>query len=133
MDVPADLKYTKNHEWVKIDGDVAKTGITEFAVKALSDLVYVDLPELEDLTEKGHPFAEVESVKAVADVYAPLSGEIATVNEELVDNLDHLAKDPYGKGWLATIKMSYPNEVEDLMDAEAYSKYLEEEAGKDGH
>ena len=133
MGVPADCKFTKNHEWVKIDGNVATVGITEFAVKALSDLVYVDLPELEDLTEKGHPFAEVESVKAVADVYAPLSGEVAKVNEELVDNLDFLANDPYGKGWIATIKMSYPNEVGSLMDAAAYEKFLAEEAGKDGH
>jgi glycine cleavage system H protein len=133
MGVPADCKFTKNHEWVKIDGNVATVGITEFAVKALSDLVYVDLPELEDLTEKGHPFAEVESVKAVADVYAPLSGEVAKVNEELVDNLDFLANDPYGKGWIATIKMSYPNEVAQLMDAGEYGKFLAEEAGKDGH
>jgi glycine cleavage system H protein len=128
MEVPGDLKYTKSHEWVKIDGDVAKTGITHFAVDALSDLVYVDMPEIADLTEKGHPYAEVESVKAVADVYAPLSGEIDSINEELVDNLDDLATDPYGKGWLATIKMSYPNEVADLMSAEAYQKYLDEEA-----
>jgi glycine cleavage system H protein len=127
MDVPADLKYTKNHEWVRIQGNVATVGITEFAVKALSDLVYVDLPELEDLTEKGHPFAEIESVKAVADVYAPLSGEVASVNEELVDNLEFLGEDAYGKGWLATIEMSYPNEVEDLLDAEAYQKFVDEQ------
>lgn len=133
MEVPGDLKYTKSHEWVRIEGNIATTGITEFAVQALSDLVYVDMPEIADLTEKGHPFAEVESVKAVADVNAPLSGEIESVNEELVDNLDDLAKDPYGKGWIAKIQMSYPNEVEKLMDAETYQKYLDEEAEQAGH
>ena len=87
MAVPTDLKYTKSHEWVKIEGDLAVAGITEFAVKALSDLVYVDLPELADLTEKGHPYAEVESVKAVADVLAPVSGEVEEINEDLVDQM----------------------------------------------
>lgn len=132
MDVPGDLKFTKSHEWVRVEGDLATVGITEFAVKALSDLVYVDMPELADLTEKGHPFAEVESVKAVADVYAPLSGEVESINEELVDNLDDLANDCYGKGWIAKIRMSYPNEVGTLLDADAYRKYLDQEAEKGG-
>lgn len=125
MAVPADLKYTKSHEWVKIEGKVITTGITEFAVKALSDLVYVDLPEIADLTEKGHPYAEVESVKAVADVLAPISGEIDEINEEVVDNLDFLANDCYGKGWLAKIQISYPNELPSLLSPEEYEKFLE--------
>jgi glycine cleavage system H protein len=128
MAVPADLKYTKTHEWVKIEGKVIVTGITEFAVKALSDLVYVDLPEIADLTEKGHPYAEVESVKAVADVHSPISGEVDEINEAVVDNLEFLSEDPYGKGWLAKIQISYPDELPTLLSAEEYEKILAKEA-----
>ncbi|MHC4861875.1 MAG: glycine cleavage system protein H, partial [Planctomycetota bacterium] len=103
---------------------------TEFAVKALSDLVYVDMPEIEDLTERGHPYAEIESVKAVADVNAPLSGEVAEINETLVENLDDLSNDPFGKGWIAKIKISYPEELKDLMSAEDYEVHLKQEAKK---
>jgi glycine cleavage system H protein len=130
MPVPEELKYTKSHEWVRIEGDIAVTGITEFAVKALSDLVYVDMPEIEDLTEKGHPYAEIESVKAVADVNSPISGEVAEINEALVDSLDDLANDPYGAGWLAKIKISYPDELSTLISAEDYEKHLAEEEKK---
>jgi glycine cleavage system H protein len=128
MAVPADLKYTKTHEWVKIQDKVVITGITEFAVKALSDLVYVDLPEIADLTEKGHPYAEVESVKAVADVHSPISGEVDEINEAVVDNLEFLSEDPYGKGWLAKIQISYPDELPTLLSAEEYEKILAKEA-----
>ena len=133
MSVPEELQYTKSHEWVKIEGDIATTGITEFAVKALSDLVYVDLPEIADLTEKGHPYAVVESVKAVADVNAPISGEVESINEDLVDNLDQLANDPFGTGWLAKIKVSYPDELGSLLSAAEYEKFLEETGGEAGH
>lgn len=133
MKVPPELKYTKSHEWVRIEGGIATTGITEFAVKALSDLVYVDLPEIADLTEKGHPYAEVESVKAVADVMAPISGEVEEINEAVVDNLEFLSEDPYGKGWLAKLKISYPDELEKLISAEEYEKHLEEEEKAGGH
>ena len=133
MAVPEDLQYTKSHEWVKIEGDIATTGLTEFAVKALSDLVYVDLPEIADLTEKGHPYAEVESVKAVADVHSPISGEIESINEDLVDNLDQLANDPFGTGWLAKIKVSYPDELGSLLSAAEYEAFLEETGGEAGH
>ena len=128
MAVPADLKYTKTHEWVKIKDKVVITGITDFAVKALSDLVYVDLPEIADLTEKGHPYAEVESVKAVADVHSPISGEVDEINEAVVDNLEFLSEDPYGKGWLAKIQISYPDELPTLLSAEEYEKILAKEA-----
>ncbi len=128
MAVPADLKYTKTHEWVKIQDKVVITGITDFAVKALSDLVYVDLPEIADLTEKGHPYAEVESVKAVADVHSPISGEVDEINEAVVDNLEFLSEDPYGKGWLAKIQISYPDELPTLLSAEEYEKILAKEA-----
>ncbi|MEN8151058.1 MAG: glycine cleavage system protein GcvH [Planctomycetota bacterium] len=133
MAVPEDLQYTKSHEWVKIEGDVATAGITEFAVKALSDLVYVDLPEIADLTEKGHPYAEVESVKAVADVNSPISGEVESINEDLVDNLDQLANDPFGAGWLAKIKISYPDELGSLLSAAEYEAFLEETGSDAGH
>ena len=127
MAVPEELKYTKSHEWVKIEGDIATTGLTEFAVKALSDLVYVDLPEIADLTEKGHPYAEVESVKAVADVLAPISGEVDEINEAVVDNLNYLSDDPFGKGWLAKIQISYPDELPSLLSAEEYEEFLAEQ------
>jgi glycine cleavage system H protein len=124
MSVPKDLKYTRTHEWIRVEGNVAVSGITDHAVKMLSDLVYVDLPELGDLTEKGHPYATVESVKAAEEINAPISGEIETVNEALIDSLETLSKDPYGAGWLAKIKISYPDELGTLLSPEDYEKLL---------
>jgi glycine cleavage system H protein len=128
MSRPDDLRYTRTHEWLRLDGDIATVGITDFAVQQLNDLVYVDLPEMADLTEKGHPFAEVESVKAVADIVAPVSGEVTEVNEDLAENLDLLSKDCFGTGWLARIKISNAADLEDLIDAAAYEKHVESEA-----
>jgi glycine cleavage system H protein len=127
---PSDLRYTKTHEWVRIEKDIATTGITDFAVTALSDLVYVDLPAVTDLLEQGQPYAEVESVKAVSDVYAPLSGEIVELNEEVGDNLDLVSKEPFGKGWLVKFRLSHPNEIETLLTAEAYEKHCQEESAR---
>ncbi len=127
MSRPDDAKYSKSHEWVKVDGKVATVGITDFAVKALNDLVYVDLPEVEDLTEKGHPFAEVESVKAVADIYCPVSGEVTEINEELSEKLELVSDDPFGAGWFARITMSNPPDVDDLMDLVEYEKHVASE------
>jgi glycine cleavage system H protein len=121
---PKELRYAKTHEWVSIDKDIATTGLSDFAVQALSDLVYVDLPEVTDLLEQGQPYAEVESVKAVSDVYAPMSGEIVEINAALADNLDAASKDPFGAGWLVRFRMSHPNEVENLMTAEQYDKFV---------
>lgn len=123
---PDDLKFTKSHEWIRVlDDERAELGITDYAIEQLKDIVYVDLPEIDDLTEKNQPFAEVESVKAVADIYAPASGEVDEVNEEIGDNLDTLAKDPFHAGWLARIKMSnHPADLEDLLDADAYDAYV---------
>ena len=121
---PENVKYTKTHEWVRIDKDIATTGITDFAVKALSDLVYVDLPEITDLLEQGQPYAEVESVKAVSDVYAPLSGEIVEINGDTADNLDRVSKDPFRQGWFVKFRVSHPTEMESLMDAAAYAKHV---------
>ena len=125
---PADLKFSKTHEWVRVEKDIATTGISDFAVSALSDLVYVDMPAVTDLLEQGQPYAEVESVKAVSDVYAPLSGEIVEINEAIGDNLDLVAKDPYGAGWFVKFRISHPNEVESLMGPEQYEKHCAEEA-----
>ena len=127
---PADLRYSQTHEWVRIEKDIATAGISDFAVHALSDLVYIDMPQVTDLLEQGQPFAEVESVKAVSDIYAPLSGEIVEVNDQLADNLDNLAKDPFGAGWIVKFRISHPNEAEALMNAEQYDKYCKEEAAK---
>jgi glycine cleavage system H protein len=128
MSRPDDRKYTQTHEWVKVDGDVATVGITDFAVQALNDLVFVDLPEVADLTEKGHPFAEVESVKAVADINAPISGEVTEINEDVSENLEKISGDCFGEGWLARVKMSNPGEVDELMDAAAYEAHVEAES-----
>ncbi len=127
---PADLRYTKTHEWVRVEKDIATTGITDFAVTALSDLVYVDTPAVTDLLEQGQPYAEVESVKAVSDVYAPLSGEIVEVNEAIGDNLDLVAKDPFGGGWFVKFRISHPTEIESLLTAEQYEKHCAEESSK---
>jgi len=125
---PADLKFSKTHEWVRIEKDIATTGISDFAVAALSDLVYVDMPAVTDLLEQGQPYAEVESVKAVSDVYATLSGEIVEINEAIGDNLDLVAKDPFGAGWFVKFRISHPNEVESLLTPEQYEKHCAEEA-----
>jgi len=127
---PADLKYSKTHEWVRCEKDIATSGITDFAVTALSDLVYVDMPAVTDLLEQGQPYAEVESVKAVSDVYAPLSGEIVEVNEAIGDNLDLVAKDPFGAGWFVKFRISHPNELEGLMTAEQYEKHCHDESAR---
>ena len=127
---PADLKFSKTHEWVRIEKDIATTGISDFAVHQLSDLVYIDMPQVTDLLEQGQPYAEVESVKAVSDIYAPLSGEIVEINEELPDSLETLAKDPFGAGWIVKFRISHPGELDGLMDAAAYEKHCKEEEAK---
>ena len=120
MSRPEGLKYTKSHEWVRIEKDIATTGITDFAVKQLSDLVFVDLPEVTDLLEQGQPYAEVESVKAVSDIYAPLSGEVIEINEAVGDDLDAVSKDPFGAGWFVKFRLSHPNEADNLLDEAGY-------------
>ena len=123
---PEGILFSKSHEWVLIEKDIATTGISDFAVKQLSDLVFVDLPEITDLLEQGQPYAEVESVKAVSDVYAPLSGEVIEINEEIGDNLDLIAKDPFGAGWFVRFRLSHPGETESLLDAAGYDKECKE-------
>jgi len=118
------LKFTEEHEWVKVDGDIAVVGITDYAQKELGDVVYVDLPPVGESYQQGDACSNIESVKAVSDIYAPVSGEITEVNEVLEDKPEMVNKDPYGEGWLFKLEMENPDEVEDLMDAKAYDEYV---------
>ncbi len=123
--VPAILLYTKEDEWIKVDGDEATIGVTDYAQDALSDIVYLELPGEGDSFGVGETFGVVESVKAAADLYMPLSGEVTAVNEELVDAPELINSDPYGAAWLIKIKLSEPAQLDDLMNAEAYQAYLD--------
>jgi len=124
MTIPADLKYTKEHEWVRIDGDTATFGISDHAQEALGDIVFVELPEIGRTIDAGEAYAVVESVKAVSDVYAPVSGEVIEVNEALEGEPEKVNTDPYGTGWIAKIKIG-DGQVELLNDDE-YTTFLEE-------
>ncbi|APF18881.1 glycine cleavage system protein GcvH [Caldithrix abyssi] len=124
MNVPENLKYTEDHEWAKIEGDVAIVGITDYAQGELGDVVFVELPEVGATVSKGDTFGTIEAVKAVADLFAPLSGEIIEVNEKLGAEPETINKDPYGEGWMVKIKLSDPGEVNDLMDAETYKEKI---------
>ena len=121
---PDDLKYHAEHDWARIEGDSAVLGITWYAQDQLGEVVYFDPPEIGSTISKDQPYAEVESVKAVSDVVAPLSGEVTEVNEALSDDPDKVNDDPYGEGWLVKIKLSDPSEVDDLLDAAAYESSL---------
>ena len=123
MSYPAELKYTKEHEWVRANGAFGVVGITNHAQQELGDIVYVDLPKVGATVEKGKTMGSVESVKAVSDVYAPVSGEVTETNEALATAPETLNKDPHGDGWLVKIRLSSPNELQDLMSAEDYQKY----------
>jgi glycine cleavage system H protein len=126
-DYPNDLKYTKEHEWARIDGKLATIGITKFAVEQLGDITQVDLPKEGEQVRKNDVFGSVESVKAVSDVYAPLSGKIVKVNTPLGDSPEYLSDDPYDEGWMVQVELSNPAELADLMDAEAYEAFVEEQ------
>jgi len=129
-DRPSNVKYTKTHEWVRVEGDVATVGITDFAVEHLGDLVFVDLPEVGRTLDAGETAAEVESVKAVGEVMSPVAGEVLEVNEALADDQGPLAADPYGAGWLYRVRPA--REVGgDLMDLGAYETQLASEATED--
>ena len=124
--VEAGLLYTKEDEWIKVDGDEALVGITDHAQDALSDIVYLELPDIGDSFAMGETFGVIESVKAAADLYMPVSGEITAVNEDLIDNPELVNSDPYGEAWMVKVKISNPDELDELMDTDAYTKYLEE-------
>ena len=120
MNIPSDLHYTSHDEWIRLDGDIAVLGITDFAQDALGEIVYVELPEVGDSVEAGGAICEVESVKAVAEVYSPVAGEVVAVNEELDGSEETVNQDPYGGGWLVKISLSNPGSLDGVMDAEAY-------------
>ena len=129
-DRPTDIQYTKSHEWVRVQGEEATVGITDFAVEHLGDLVFVDLPEVGHTLEAGDSAAEVESVKAVGEVYSPIAGEVIAVNEELADDQAPLASDPFGAGWLFKVKLA--GTPSGMLDLAAYEQQLatEEAAGE---
>lgn len=123
MNFPKNLKYSDDHEWVRVEGDEAVIGITDFAQSELGDVVYLELPTVGDEVSKGDAFGTIEAVKTVSDMLAPVSGEIIAVNEDLNDSPEDVNKEPY-ESWLVKIKMSDPSEMEDLMDAEAYEEFI---------
>ena len=125
MNIPTDLKYTKDHEWVKIEGDIATIGITNFAQGELGDIVYVDVDTLDDTLEKDEVFGSVEAVKTVSDLFMPLSGEVIEFNESLEDEPEIVNEDPYGKGWMIKISISDDSQLVDLLDAQNYKKIIE--------
>lgn len=125
-ETPEDLRYTEEHEWVRVAGNRLTVGITDYAQDALGDVVFVDLPEAGSSVEAGQPFGEVESTKSVSDLYAPVSGTVAERNESLEDNPERVNRDPYGEGWLVVIEASDPGAVESLMDAKAYTELVEQ-------
>ena len=124
---PEKLKYHKEHTWVSVSGNKATIGITNYAQESLGDIVYIDLPELESSVEANSEMTEIESTKATASVISPVSGSIVEVNEELSDTPETINEDPYEKGWIAVINIEDDSEVNDLMDASEYEKYLEDE------
>ncbi len=125
--VPSELKFLSTHEWVEVNGDVAKIGVSDHAQELLGDLVFVELPEVGSSVSAGDSVAVIESVKAASDTYAPVSGEIIEVNEELEDSPERINDDPYGDGWMYKIKMEDPDEVGDLLNADAYTDSIVED------
>ena len=121
---PDELKYHPEHDWARIEGEEATFGITWYAQDALGEVVFYEPPEVGASVSKDSPYAEVESVKAVSDVYAPLSGEVTAVNEALSDNPEQINEEPYGAGWLVKVRMSDPSEVDGLLDVAAYRELL---------
>jgi glycine cleavage system H protein len=126
MNIPSALKYTKDHEWIKIEGNIATVGITEFAQGELGDIVYVDVDTLDDTVLEGDVFGSVEAVKTVSDLFMPLSGEVIEFNEELEDAPELVNSDPYVKGWMIKIEISDSSQIEGLLDAAAYEKLIKE-------
>ena len=126
MEFPVDLKYTSEHEWIRIEGDVAYVGVTAYAQDALGDVVFLEIPEVGSDVEKGETFGVVESVKAVSDLYAPLSGEVIKANEVLVDAPELINEHPYDDGWMIAIKMSDTEELKELMNVDGYETYVKE-------
>ena len=123
-DYPDDLKYHPEHDWARVEGDTATLGITWYAQDSLGEIVFFDPPQIGATITKDEPYSEVESVKAVSDVVAPVSGEIVAVNTDLTDNPEKVNDDPYGDGWLVQVRLTDPSELDDLLDASAYEATL---------
>lgn len=126
-DTPEELKYTKSHEWVRVDGDIMTVGISDHAQQLLGDIVFVELPEEGESVTQGDEFGVVESVKAASDVYSPVSGEVVAINAELEDSPAMVNQSPYGDGWFLQVKCRDENELSELMSADEYSQYVAEE------
>ncbi|HLS31613.1 MAG TPA: glycine cleavage system protein GcvH [Flavobacteriaceae bacterium] len=124
MNFPSNLKYSKDHEWVSVDGDIATIGITEFAQSELGDIVYVEIETVGETLDREEIFGTVEAVKTVSDLYLPLSGEILEFNENLEDEPENVNTDPYGEGWMIKLKMSNPSELDDLLTDEEYKELI---------
>lgn len=131
MEFPEGLKYSKEHEWVLVEGTSATIGITEFAQEELGDIVFIELPEVGEKIVKDDPFGAVESVKAVSDVYAPVSGTVLETNEILPDNPETINDDPYGDGWMVRVELSDIDDLKDLMDADEYAEYVAQQKDDD--
>ena len=127
MEIPEGLKYSKEHEWVATEESLATVGITDYAQDQLGEVVYIELPAVGDKVSKDDPFGVVESVKAVSDIYAPISGTVTEVNQELIESPEMVNEDPYGDGWLIKVKITDMSDLEDLMDAEEYGELLARE------
>ena len=126
MNTPAELRYSEEHEWVKEEGEKVRIGITDFAQSELGDIVFVELPEVGDDITADEPFGSVESVKTVSELYAPVSGKVVEVNEELEDNPEFVNESPYEKAWMIVVELSDRNKLENLMSAEDYEKMTSE-------
>jgi glycine cleavage system H protein len=124
MNIPANLKYTKDHEWASLEGDIATVGITDFAQKELGDIVYVEVETVDQTLEKDEVFGTVEAVKTVSDLFLPLAGEIVAFNEELERTPEIVNADPYGKGWMVKIKVADVADFESLLSGEAYKELI---------
>lgn len=127
MEFPKDLKYTKEHEWVKVEGNIAIVGITDYAQDSLGDVVYVELPQEGGSVTKNEPFGVVESVKAVSDLYSPVSGSVTEVNDAIIDSPEVINEDPYGDAWMIKVEVGNDSDLGDLLSADEYQKFIEEE------
>ena len=127
MNFPEDLKYTRDHEWARVKGNRVTVGITDFAQDQLGDVVYLELPDVGDPVKKGESFGVVESTKAVSELFAPLSGKVVEVNDPLGDAPETINEDPYEEGWMIVVELSDSKDLNELMDAAAYEKFIEEE------
>ncbi len=124
MNIPAELKYTKDHEWIRVDGDVATIGITDFAQQELGDIVFIEVDTVGDEVDREDVFGSVEAVKTVSDLFMPISGEVLEFNEAIEDDPELVNRDPYGDGWIVKVKVSDASELEDLLSSEAYDELV---------